>query len=101
MRYTFPYCGVPSACNEFLQCLSPGEEAAAVTAAIDQGASPVDQSEAFVAALEKLEMMGAGNETDPGMGAGPPDDTTSPGAFSSSSGFMGFSVVALVVGLFV
>ena len=30
----------------------------------------MDQSEAFAAALEKLEMMGSGNETDPGMGAG-------------------------------
>ena len=156
----------------------------------------MDQSEAFAAALEKLEMMGSGNEADSGMGSGnetgpdmgagmdpnsiieklgacvteetmaidmqciqgvlstldpaiigklaqcaggssiaemqacveeqltggdmteppamgnetmpedgnttmPPEDTTSPGAFASSSGFMGFSVVALVVGLFV
>jgi hypothetical protein len=48
--------------------LSPSEEAAATSAAVEQGASPVDQSEAFAAALEKLHMMGAGNETDAGMG---------------------------------
>ena len=147
----------------------------------------MDQSEAFAAALEKLQMMGAGNETDPGMGAGnetdpgmdggmdpssiieklgacvteetmdidmqciqgvlstldpaiigklaqcagggsiaemqacveeqlsggdmteppamgnetmPPEDTTSPSAFTSSSDFVGFSIIALVVGLF-
>ena len=161
--------------------MSPGQEAAAVTAAIDQGPSPVDQSEAFDAALEQLQMMGAGNETDPGMdpssiieklGAGvteetmdinmqciqgvlstldpaiigklaqcagggsiaemqacveeqlsggdmteppamdsetmpedgnttmPPEDTTSPSAFTSSSDFVGFSIIALVAGLF-
>lgn len=55
--------------------MSPGQEAAAVTAAIDQGPSPVDQSEAFDAALEQLQMMGAGNETDPGMD--PPMDPSS------------------------
>ena len=167
--------------------MSPGEEAAAVTAAIDQGPSPVDQSETFAAALGQLYIMGAGSDTDPVMdpssvieklgacvtedtmeinmqciqsvlstldpavmgklaqcagggsikwslesiaemqacveeqlsGGGEvteppamgnesmpddtttmPPDTTSPGAFTGSSGFTGFSVVALVVGLF-
>ena len=165
--------------------MSPAQEAAAVATAIDQGASPSDQSEAFAAALEKLQMMGAGNETDPEMGAGmdpssiieklgacvteetmdidmqciqgvlstldpaiigklaqcagggsiaemqacveeqlsggdmteppamdnetmpedgnttmPPEDTTSPSAFTSSSDFVGFSIIALVAGLF-
>eukprot|EP00563_Minutocellus_polymorphus_P021476 CAMPEP_0197725230 /NCGR_PEP_ID=MMETSP1434-20131217/6845_1 /TAXON_ID=265543 /ORGANISM="Minutocellus polymorphus, Strain CCMP3303" /LENGTH=328 /DNA_ID=CAMNT_0043310683 /DNA_START=68 /DNA_END=1054 /DNA_ORIENTATION=- len=67
VAYTFPYCGVPSDCNSFLQCFSPAQEATATTAAIDEGASSEDQSDAFAAALEKLQMTG-GNETDSGMG---------------------------------
>ena len=41
-----------------------------------------------------------GNETMPEDSGTMPEDTTSPGTFVTSSGFMGFSVVALVVGLF-
>ena len=56
------------------------------------------------------EQLGSGDTTEqPMMGNGTmpedgnatmPEDTTSPGTFVTSSGFMGFSVVALVVGLF-
>ena len=168
VAYTFPYCGVPSDCNSFLRCFSPQQEEAATAAAIEEGASPEDQTAAFADALEKLQMMG-GNETDPDMGgmdpsgiveqfgacvnattmdidmqciqgvlstldpamigklaqcagvgsmaeiqacvekqlgtpedgnATMPEDTTSPGTFATTSGFMGFSVVALVAGLF-
>ena len=44
-------------------------------------------------------MMGNGTTPEDGNGA-MPEDTTSPGTFVISSGFMGFSVIALVVGLF-
>ena len=42
-----------------------------------------------------------GNETMPEEGNNTmPEDTTSPGAFATSSGFVGVSVIALVAGLF-
>ena len=65
------------------------------------GGSSIAEMQACVE--EKL--PGGGEVTEPPMGNEPngtipPEDTTSPSAFTSSSDFVGFSIIALVVGLF-